>query len=157
MRRRTTASLIAIGSVAAVVLLAPLAIAGHTNTILTAKLDGRQEVATGATNMRIVGDPNGRGEVYVFGIDASRATLCYVLLVDKIAPANAAHIHRGAKGTNGPVVVTLARPEDGDSADCVNPGEALTQEILANPSEFYVNVHNADYPGGAIRGQLQGR
>ncbi|HUF02221.1 MAG TPA: CHRD domain-containing protein [Gaiellaceae bacterium] len=45
---------------------------------------------------------------------------------------------------------------DGDSADCVNPGEALAQEILANPSEFYVNVHNADYPGGAIRGQLRG-
>lgn len=156
MRRRTIASLIAIGSVVAVVLLAPLATAGHLNTILTAELDGRQEVDSTATNMGIVGDPNGRGEVYVFGVDASRATLCYVLLVDKIAPATAAHIHRGAQGTNGPVVVNLARPEDGNSADCVTPGETLAQEILANPSRFYVNVHNADYPGGAVRGQLGG-
>ena len=135
--------------------------AGHTNVLLTADLDGRNEVATGATNNGMVGDPNGTGEVYVFGIDGYPTTLCYVLLVDKIAPATAAHIHEGPAGTNGPVVVNLAAPADGNAADCLTEGEAgkfvgdqTVAEILANPANYYVNVHNAEYPGGAIRGQL---
>ena len=153
---------------AAGALLTPIggALAGHTNTVLSAELDGRQEVRTDATDKRIAGDPNGRGEVYVFGIDGDPTTLCYVLNVEKIAPATAAHIHQGAKGSNGPVVVNLARPTDGDAADCLTEGEILPSgapafapgttaaQILADPSAFYVNVHNAEYPGGAIRGQL---
>ena len=72
-----------------------------------------------------------------------------------------AHIHRGAVGTNGPVEVNLAWPQDGQSADCLTEGEAgkgldpgEVQRILANPQAYYVNVHNTDYPSGAIRGQL---
>jgi hypothetical protein len=84
---------------AAGVLLSPIggALAGHTNTILSAQLDGRQEVRTDATNSAIAGDPNGRGEVYVFGIDGDPKTLCYVLDVKKIQfvePGMAAHITR---------------------------------------------------------------
>ena len=121
----------------------------------------------GGGNKSIAGDPNGRGEVYVFGIDGDPKTLCYVLTVDKIAPATAAHIHLAAAGSNGPVVVNLARPTDGNAADCLTEGEILASgapafpvegvtvaQILANPAAYYVNVHNADYPGGAIRGQL---
>ncbi len=153
---------------AAAVLISPIggAVAGHTNTVLTADLDGRSEIDSAAANRSIAGDPNGRGEVYVFGIDGDPRTLCYVLTVDKIAPATAAHIHEGAAGSNGPVVVNLARPTDGNSADCLTEGEVLPSgapafapgttvaEILANPADYYVNVHNAEYPGGAVRGQL---
>ena len=141
--------------------VAGTAAAGHENTVLEATLDGRSEVATGATNNKIVGDPNGRGEAYVFGIDGDPTTLCYVLTVDKIGTAVAAHIHEGAAGTNGPVVVNLAAPADGNAADCLTEGEAgkfvgdqTVAEILADPSGYYVNVHNAEYPGGAVRGQL---
>lgn len=168
MRRRATASLIALGGVVTAVMLSPLgAFAGHTNSVLNADLSGREEVATGAANSGIVGDPNGRGEVYVFGIDGDPTTLCYVLLVDKIEPAMAAHIHEGAAGTNGPVVANLAAPADGDAADCLTEGETgpgttpkfptgeNVADILANPDDYYVNVHNATYPGGAIRGQLE--
>ncbi len=140
---------------------AGVAVAGHTNTLLEASLDGRSEVATGAKNNRNVGDPNGRGEAYVFGIDGDPNTLCYVLTVDKIATATAAHIHEGPAGANGPVVVNLAAPADGNAADCLTEGEAgkfvgdqTVAEILENPEDYYVNVHNAEYPGGAIRGQL---
>ncbi len=140
---------------------AGVAVAGHTNTVLEANLDGRSEVATGAKNNRNVGDPNGRGEAYVFGIDGDPTTLCYVLTVDKIAPATAAHIHEGPAGANGPVVANLAAPADGNAADCLTEGEAgkfvgdqTVAEILENPEDYYVNVHNAEYPGGAIRGQL---
>jgi hypothetical protein len=152
---------------AGAVLVSPIggAIAGHTNTVLEASLDGRAEIDSAAGNSSIAGDPNGRGGAYVFGIDGDPKTLCYVLTVDKIAPATAAHIHEGAAGANGPVVVNLARPTDGNSADCLTEGEMLASgpafptgktvaEILANPAAFYVNVHNAEYPGGAIRGQL---
>lgn len=156
---------------AVALMLSPVggAFAGHTNTILNADLDGRQEVKTGATNNKIAGDPNGRGEAYVFGIDGDANTLCYVLEVDKIASATAAHIHKGAAGENGPVIANLARPFDGDAADCLTEGEILPNgaaafptgekvaDILANPAGYYVNVHNPDYPGGAIRGQLAGR
>ena len=160
MRRRATASLIALGGVVAAVMLSPFgAFAGHTNTVLNADLDGRSEVGT---SNAIAGDPNGRGEVYVFGIDGDATTLCYVLLVDKIDTATMAHIHEGAAGTNGPVVANLAAPFDADAADCLTEGEAgkfptgeKVADILANPDDYYVNVHNATYPGGAIRGQLE--
>lgn len=174
MRTRLFGVVAAGVGLAAGVLLSPIggALAGHTNTILTASLDGREEVRTGATNKRIVGDPNGRGEAYVFGIDGDAKTLCYVLNVDKIQlvePGMAAHIHEGVAGQNGPIVVNLARPFDGDAADCLTEGEILPNgtpafptgesvaDILANPAGYYVNVHNPEYAGGAVRGQLRGK
>lgn len=152
-------SLLVVGMVAALVVGAVgIASAGHTNTVLETDLNGRNEV--GSSN-RIAGDPNGRGEVYVFGIDGDPTTLCYVLLVDKIETATAAHIHKGDAGTNGGVVVSLAAPGDGNAADCLTEGEPgkfvgdqTVADILANPGSYYVNVHNDEYPGGAIRGQL---
>lgn len=148
--------------------LAPMAAqAGHSNELLEAHLDGRSEVAADGSR-KLAGDPNGRGTAYVFGIDGDPTTLCYIIEVDKIAELDlapgaprAAHIHRGAAGTNGPVEVNLAWPQGGQAADCLTEGEAgkglapgEVQEILANPSSFYVNVHNGEFPGGAVRGQL---
>jgi CHRD domain len=156
-----------------------IAQAGHVNRVTEGSLTGRQEVGP-AGNNKIVGDPNGSGEVYVFGIDndvvgatttVNTGTLCYVLIVDKVAeldqaPGNgrAAHIHRGTAGTNGPVVANLAWPQDGQAADCISEGEngkftapvpaGIVQEILQYPENFYVNIHNTEYPAGAIRAQL---
>lgn len=157
-KRFALAGAVAAAAITAAVVPMGMAVAGHTNTVLEADLKGRTEV--GASN-RIAGDPNGRGEAYVFGVDGDPTTLCYVLTVDKVGTPMAAHIHKGAAGTNGPVVVNLAAPADGNAADCLTEGEAgkfvgtqTVAEILANPQGFYVNVHNADYPNGAIRGQL---
>lgn len=163
--RRLTLGAATAGAVVAAVAFVPLgsAIAGHENTVLETVLDGRSEV--GPDN-RIAGDPNGTGEVYVFGIDGDPTTLCYVLTVDRIERATAAHIHEAGAGENGDVVVNLAAPGDGNAADCLTEGEVLpsgaqafpgdvtAQEILTNPEEYYVNVHNGEYPGGALRGQL---
>lgn len=157
---------------AAALLLPALAFAGHTNPVLEADLDGRDEVASDTmTRAAISGDPNGRGEAYVFGIDGDEFTLCYVLTVAKIqlvpvGEGMAAHIHEAPRGQNGPVVAVLAGPEDGDAADCLTEGEpgkfptgepGIVQRILQNPGDFYINVHNPEYPSGAIRGQLDGR
>lgn len=163
---------------AGIALAAPLATAGHLNIVLEAELDGRQEVS--AFGRKFAGDPNGRGEAYVFGIDGTATTFCYVVQVERIdelheAPGNGrmAHIHLGERGENGPVVVTLAWPQDGQAADCIaedrilpngmpafardpQTGEPLVTvvDILNSPADFYINVHNARYPGGAVRGQL---
>lgn len=168
---RTSTKMLAMAGAAGlgVVLLAAPASAGHTNTLLEATLDGRQEVAADGAR-GVVGDKNGRGSFYVFGIDGDPTTLCYVLEVDRIAevelaPGNgrAAHIHAGAKGQNGPVEVNLAWPQDGQAADCLTEGEAgkgldpgEVARILANPHDYYINVHNTQFPAGAIRGQLHG-
>ncbi len=76
----------------------------------------------------------------MFGVDGDPTTLCYVLTVDRIATATAAHIHEGAPGTNGPVVANLGAPADGNAADCLTEGEMgkfptgkSVADILANP------------------------
>jgi hypothetical protein len=101
------------------------------------------------------GDPDGIGVAGVT-INVRRERICYFVAVRKIAPATMAHIHRGVAGENGPVVVDFDPPDDGFSAACVDDvGAELAAEIAGDPSGFYVNVHNEDFPGGAVRGQLR--
>ena len=161
--------------------VAPLAFAGHLNTLLNADLDGRQEVKNSANSNAIVGDPNGRGEFYVFAIDSVASSdnskvLCYNLQVKRIAElemppgtqanpsSRGAHIHEGKAGENGRIVANLAWPQGGQAADCLDArlrpaqfpvGDSVVADILANPENYYVNVHNNEFPGGAIRGQLR--
>jgi hypothetical protein len=99
------------------------------------------------------GDPDGAGLARI-EINNSTNTVCTDLEIRQISPATAAHIHRGAAGVNGPPVITLDTPDDNDSDDCDEVDQALIDEIRANPAGFYVNVHTADFPDGAIRGQL---
>src|SRR6185503_9997879 len=64
-----------------------------------------------------------------------------------------AHIHRGAKGTNGPVIVPLDK--NGDTYS-VPAGRKLTPEQIKDlkAGNLYVNVHTAKNKGGEVRGQL---
>ena len=98
-------------------------------------------------------DPDGAGMARI-SINDDSNRVCTDLEVRMIGDVTAAHIHRGAAGVNGPPVVTLDPPDDNDSDDCDTADDALIDEIRANPSAFYVNVHTTDYPGGAIRGQI---
>ena len=104
-------------------------------------------------NERPRADPDGTGMARV-AINDDTNRICTDLEVRDIGNVTAAHIHRGAVGVNGPPVVTLDPPDDNDSNDCDVVSDTLVAEILANPAGFYVNVHTADYPNGAIRGQL---
>jgi hypothetical protein len=83
-------------------------------------------------------------------------TICAVIQVTGIElPATAAHIHRGAKGTVGPIVVHLLSPNArGVSTGCMHVPRSLITAILQDPADYYVNVHNMPYPDGAVRGQL---
>ena len=66
----------------------------------------------------------------------------------------AAHIHQGAKGKNGPVIVPLTK--NGDTYS-VPEGRKLTEAQLKSlkAGELYVNVHSNKYKGGEVRAQLQ--
>ena len=80
--------------------------------------------------------------------------ICFSLTVTNIAPATAAHIHEAPAGEAGPVVVGLTPPTGGSASGCVVVDRAQALAILQNPSAYYVNVHNAPFPAGALRGQL---
>ena len=101
------------------------------------------------------GDSDGWGRASV-NISDTTDRICVDIEVRDIGEVTAAHIHRGGAGENGPPVVNLDRPdgEDQDEDDCDSIGDALADEIQANPAGFYVNVHTADHPDGALRGQL---
>ncbi len=64
-----------------------------------------------------------------------------------------AHIHRGAKGTNGPVIVPLEKKGD---TYTVPAGRKLTADQMKDlkAGNLYVNVHTAKNKGGEVRGQL---
>jgi hypothetical protein len=80
--------------------------------------------------------------------------LCAVIHVRGTGKPTAAHIHKAASGVAGPIVVTLPTPIFNSSNDCTQIDPALYDDIAASPSAYYVNVHTADLPGGAVRGQL---
>ena len=129
-----------------------LALSG-CETVADAVKEGMTASLTGAQEVPGPGDPDGSGTAEITIVDATD-NICWDLNVRNIAPATAAHIHRGMPGEDGPVVVTLEPPTDGSNEGCVNAPGALADEIEANPAAFYVNIHNAEYPAGAIRGQL---
>jgi hypothetical protein len=79
--------------------------------------------------------------------------VCWEIKVSKVATIVAAHIHKGKAGVAGPVVVPFGKTYK--SKGCVASTASLIAAIKKNPGGYYVNVHNAKYPGGALRGQLR--
>ena len=117
-------------------------------TLLSATLVGANEFPG-------PGDSDGAGTAQI-RLRQGEGLVCFKLTATNILlPAMAAHIHAGAAGVAGPIVVGLTAPAaNGMSEGCVSAPRALVNAILAAPASFYVNVHTTDFPNGAIRGQL---
>lgn len=110
-------------------------------------LTGFQEVS--APYQFNSGDPDAFGVADLL-IDSSANTIDWQFSVANLTlPLTGAHIHQGVAGTNGPVVVNFNAQLSG-----IGLVDLDLANVLANPKGFYVNLHNADFPGGAIRGQL---
>ena len=126
--------------------------AASSGDSFTASLSGAVEVPPG--------DPDGTGSTR---ISLRGEQLCFSVTMSGVAPVTAGHIHRGGPGVAGPVVVPLLEDEQGlpteqqfsSEESCVDADAALLEEIRSNPSGFYANFHNAEFPGGAVRGQLE--
>ena len=138
--------------------LGALAALAATPAVVDAKTTTRTYTTTltGAAESPGPGDPNGRGSAV---IKVRGAKLCYDIKLRNVAGSAAAHIHEGTKGKAGDVLIALygnqstAKRRKG----CVEPGADKLRRLRADPRGFYVNVHNAEYPNGAVRGQLKKR
>src|SRR5918995_3609347 len=108
---------------------------------------------TGAAEVPGPGDADGTGTATIT-LNHGQGEVCFELMVDQIAPANLAHMHEGAVDAAGPPVVTLTPPTNGTSKGCVPLEKDKIKDIIQNPANYYVNVHNAEFPDGAVRGQL---
>jgi hypothetical protein len=120
--------------------------APHGGRPLMAVLSGAEEVPG-------PGDADGSGSAMIT-LNHGQGERSFALSVADIDPATAAQIHRRPAGVAGPVVVPLTPPTTGSSSGTLSVDRDLIKEILQSPEEFYVNVHNAAFPAGAVRGQL---
>lgn len=135
-------------AVPAAILLAGCAtLAGTVGESYQTGLVGSQEVPG-------PGDPDGTGTAKITA-DATTNQVCYDLTTQGITRPTAAHLHRGRSGEAGPPVVPFDAPSSGASDGCVSVDKTVAAGVIADPASYYVNVHNADYPAGAIRGQLK--
>jgi hypothetical protein len=119
--------------------------------------DGGRKFTTTMTGAAEVlgGDPDGSGTA-MLELNPGTGQVCFELSVTGITlPATGAHIHAAPVGVNGLIVVPLTPPDaSGSSSGCVSADRDLIKAIIQNPEQYYVNVHNTDYPAGALRGQL---
>lgn len=136
-----------------------LALVGSVRSVIAAPSFATMELSAklmgGAEEVPNPGDPDGMGTSTIT-LNSDSGQVSFTINVSNITlPAAAAHIHEGAKGVAGGVVAPLTAPDaNGAASGSGAVDAALMQRMMDNPSGFYVNVHTADFPGGAVRGQL---
>jgi hypothetical protein len=145
MHRRSIAAIVALLALSALLTFAPAAQATQRFTT----------TLTGAAEVPGPGDPDGSGTATIT-INRGTGEICWSITVTGITlPATAAHIHEAPVGVAGDVDVTLSPPDaTGTSSGCTTVSREHAKEIAKDPAEYYVNVHNVDFPAGALRGQL---
>lgn len=126
---------------ALVVATSAVASAQKTNS-LHATLTGKAETPKGDR------DGSGTAEIKITG-----RRVCWEIKVSRVQTIMAAHIHKGRPGVAGPVVVPFGKVFK--AKGCTTTTAAIAAAIQRTPSAYYVNVHNAKFPGGALRGQLR--
>src|SRR3954453_15595410 len=134
-------TLFSLAAAAALLVAASAFAAEHTYTV---SMSGKQETPKG--------DPDGKGTAKI-KMEASKGELCYRLSWSGIGTPTASHIHSGKRGKAGPVLIALSGGAAKHSG-CVKASKSLLAKIVKSPGSYYVNIHNAKYPAGALRAQL---
>jgi hypothetical protein len=128
---------------------------GRSATTLVAHLSAENEVPGCPA-----GEATGARGVAIVRIDEETGTITYRVVATKlpgtIAGSPGSHIHVGGPEDPGPVVapLVLTGRNRGVVAAGTTTNPALAAAILADPANYYVNVHTTTCPGGAVRGQL---
>ena len=136
-----------------------LALIGSVRSVVAAPSFATMELSAklmgGAEEVPNPGDPDGMGTSTV-SLNSDSGQVSFTINVSNITlPAAAAHIHEGARGVAGGVVVPLTAPDaNGAASGSAAVDAALMQRMMDNPARFYVNVHTTAHPQGAIRSQL---
>jgi hypothetical protein len=132
---------------AAGLLLAAGALPASADTVsLSGAGTGADQVPAGSASDKVAG---------TFDIDTTAGTLTYTVSFEGSEAATAGHIHKGAAGAKGDVVVPFdAAVINAGGTATVTVDPALLAAIVADPAGYYVNVHTASAPAGAARGQL---
>jgi hypothetical protein len=107
------------------------------------KMTGSIEVPKGA--------PHGGGTATI-KVNKAKKTVCWSFHLTGVTSPLVSHIHSGGAGVAGPIVIPLGGKFK--SSGCTTASAALIGKIIASPKKYYVNVHNAKYPNGAVRAQL---
>jgi hypothetical protein len=114
----------------------------------------------GAEEAPLPGDPNASGTASLM-LNPGLGEVCFdISWADVDGEVFASHIHVGPAGSAGPIVVTLFTGSfagTGSQSGCAEAVDRdLLRAIIQNPEAYYVNVHSRpNFPGGAIRGQLE--
>jgi hypothetical protein len=142
-------------AIAATALLAsPAAEAATMSSTVTLSVKATGMDVTMASNMKMGGSKTGSASGKIV-IDTTKKTLCYSITTMGLTKVVEAHIHTGAKGIDGSDVVGLLPAKfNAKAATCVKVEAKLLSDIAMNPGMYYLNVHTAKYPDGAVRGQL---
>lgn len=152
-RRHVTFGLIAVTGLV-LGITAPVGAQGGDSALFTVMTGAKEVDSTGAKGG---GDKNGRGS---FSATLDGRQLCYGIQVKNIDNPVASHIHKAGRNAAGPVVQELDAPATGDpgaSSACVRVSRSLARDLRRHPGRYYVNVHTAKLPNGAVRGQLFAR
>lgn len=130
---------------------------GLSSVALAAPPGTSSTVLTGEREVPGPGDPNGLGRALVSPRPAE-GIVCVDIRYKNIVKPTGAHIHEAPPTEAGPIVIDftplIATSVKGTIKGCVAVDPALARDVAQNPSDYYVNLHNAGYPAGAIRGQL---
>lgn len=99
------------------------------------------------------GAPHGAG-AGVIAIHAGSVVCWRFAHLHGFVGATVAHIHSGAPGRSGPILIPLSTAPALHHRGCTHASSAAITAIERGPTGYYVNIHSARYPAGAVRGQL---